>query len=125
MKLNYIIRIENHLTRNIIKQVIETMLQAGHSLDEIVEHLKEQEMEMDRKYRYSPKAKTTELFFSCIRERLRSKDMKVRDCFKASFVLGVKSGRLPTLVQRKRNCNNIPAWVTGSAPTKKKKRRRR
>ena len=39
------------------------MLQAGHSLDEIVEHLKEQEMEMDRKYRYSPKAKTTELFF--------------------------------------------------------------
>lgn len=51
--------------------------------------------------------------------------MRVKDCFKASFVLGVKSGRLQTKAQRKRTCNNIPAWIPGSVPTKKKKRRRR
>lgn len=51
--------------------------------------------------------------------------MKVKDCFKASFVLGVKSGRFPTKAQGKRIGDKTPAWVPGSASTKKKKRRRR
>lgn len=50
--------------------------------------------------------------------------MRVKDCFKASFVVGVKSGRFPTQAQWKHNSDNIPAWVPGSVPTKKKKRRR-
>lgn len=51
--------------------------------------------------------------------------MRVKECFKPSFILGLISGKYPTRAQRKHVSNTVPAWFPGFVPTKKKKRRRR